>query len=115
MSAKPIKKPTSLSNTPSRGRADLARLRRMTEKEIRDTSPPELANIPDAVWERATITYPVAKRAISLRVDEDVLAFFKAQGPRYQTRINAVLRSYMRAAPAGPASKSAAKQRPRAK
>ena len=33
--------------------------------------------------------------AISLRVDEDVLAWFKAAGPRYQSRMNAVLRSYM--------------------
>ena len=37
----------------------------------------------------------IAKRAISLRVDEDVLAWFKAAGPRYQSRMNAVLRSYV--------------------
>lgn len=35
-----------------------------------------------------------AKSAISLRVDADVLAWFKAQGPGYQTRINAILRAY---------------------
>jgi len=34
------------------------------------------------------------KAAISLRVDADVLAWFKAQGPGYQTRINAILRAY---------------------
>ena len=34
------------------------------------------------------------KAAISLRVDSDVLAWFKAQGPGYQTRINAVLRAF---------------------
>jgi uncharacterized protein (DUF4415 family) len=34
------------------------------------------------------------KASISLRVDEDVLAWFKAQGTGYQTRINAVLRAY---------------------
>ncbi len=38
-----------------------------------------------------------AKVAISVRLDEDVLAFFRAEGPGYQTRINAVLRSYMQA------------------
>jgi uncharacterized protein (DUF4415 family) len=37
----------------------------------------------------------VAKQPISLRVDADVLDWFKAQGPRYQSRINAVLRSFM--------------------
>ena len=70
----------------------------MTEAEVQRTSPPELSDIPDSVWERATMVYPVAKHAISLRMDEDVLVWFKAQGPRYQTRINAVLRSYMHAA-----------------
>ena len=43
---------------------------------------------------------PVAARkaAISLRLDADVLDWFKAQGAGYQTRINAVLRAYMEAA-----------------
>ena len=34
------------------------------------------------------------KTSISLRVDQDVLAWFKAQGDGYQTRINAVLRAF---------------------
>ena len=34
------------------------------------------------------------KTAISLRVDADVLDWLKAQGPGYQTRINAILRAY---------------------
>ena len=34
------------------------------------------------------------KASISLRVDADVLEWFKAQGPGYQTRINAVLRAF---------------------
>jgi uncharacterized protein (DUF4415 family) len=35
-----------------------------------------------------------AKAAISLRVDQDVLDWFKAQGDGYQTRINSVLRAF---------------------
>ena len=35
-----------------------------------------------------------AKASISLRVDQDVLEWFKAQGAGYQTRINAVLKAY---------------------
>ena len=38
------------------------------------------------------------KAPISLRLDADVLAWFKAQGPGYQTRINAILRAYKDAA-----------------
>ena len=67
--------------TPSRGRADLSHLRRMTEAEIEATSPEELAGLTADFWAQATVVTPVPKRAISLRVDEDVLAWFKAAGP----------------------------------
>ncbi len=40
------------------------------------------------------------KEAISLRLDRDVLDWFKTQGPGYQTRMNTVLRAYMDAASA---------------
>ena len=45
-------------------------------------------------WTRARIE-PVAKSPINMRVDQDVLAFFKSNGKGWQTRMNAVLRSYM--------------------
>jgi uncharacterized protein (DUF4415 family) len=41
-----------------------------------------------------------AKASVSLRLDADVLAWFKAQGPGYQTRINAVLRAFKEASQA---------------
>jgi uncharacterized protein (DUF4415 family) len=67
----------------------------MPDRQVRATSPAELADLPEDFWESATVVTPTAKRPISLRVDADVLKWFKAQGPRYQSRINAVLRSYM--------------------
>ena len=85
----------SKADRPSRGRADLSRLRRMTEDEIRRTSPEELRDFPKGFWKSATLVDPVPKRAISLRVDEDVLEWFKSGGPRYQTRMNAILRGHM--------------------
>jgi uncharacterized DUF497 family protein len=91
----PYKKATNASSEAVRGRADLARLRRVSEREIKATSPPELADLPDDFWDDATVVEPSAKQPISLRVDTDVLRWFKTQGPRYQSRINAVLRSYM--------------------
>ena len=51
---------------------------------------------PDAVWVKA-VDFPHKKKLISLRIDEDVIEFFKHTGTRYQTRINAVLRSYVNA------------------
>jgi uncharacterized protein (DUF4415 family) len=38
-----------------------------------------------------------AKASVSLRIDADVLEWFKAQGPGYQTRMNAVLRAFKEA------------------
>ncbi|HWO87769.1 MAG TPA: BrnA antitoxin family protein [Gemmatimonadales bacterium] len=95
MSAKRTKKPSASPDRPLRGRADLARLRRATERVIKATSPPELADLPPDFWTQAHVVWPVAKQAISLRVDRDVLEWFRGQGPRYQSRMNAVLRAYM--------------------
>jgi uncharacterized protein (DUF4415 family) len=89
------KKGSSEPKRPTRGRADLGRLRRMTEAEIRRTAPPELNDLPADFWEKGELVVPAPKQAISLRVDEDVLDWFRQTGPRYQTRMNAVLRSYM--------------------
>ena len=95
MSEHATKKRSSELKRPTRGRADLGRLRRMTETEIRRTAPPELADLPADFWDEGELVVPTAKQAISLRVDEDVLDWFKQTGPRYQMRMNAVLRSYM--------------------
>jgi len=41
---------------------------------------------------------PVPKKALmSLRIDSDVIEWFKSQGSGYQTRMNALLRAYMEA------------------
>ena len=50
----------------------------------------------DFDWSEAVLVMPPKKQPISIRVDEDVLGFFKQQGRGYQRRINAVLRSYVR-------------------
>jgi uncharacterized protein (DUF4415 family) len=52
-------------------------------------------------WSTARIVEPEPKRAISLRLDPDVLDFFKSEGKGYQTRMNAVLRAYMNARKTG--------------
>ena len=88
-------RPRSRSRKVPIGRMDVARVRRMTEREIEGTSPPELANLPADFWDDAVLVPPVIKRAISLRLDPDVLEWFRSQGPRYQSRMNAVLRTYM--------------------
>jgi uncharacterized protein (DUF4415 family) len=83
-------------DSPSRGRTDWAALDALTDKEIEEA----VRNDPDAVpldfnWDEAVLVIPPRKKAISIRVDEDVLDYFKNEGAGYQRRINAVLRSYM--------------------
>jgi uncharacterized protein (DUF4415 family) len=108
MNAKRTSKRSVVREQPARGRVDLAKLRRVTDREIRRTSPPELADLPEDFWNDATVVNPVPKQPISLRVDRDVLAWFKEQGPRYQSRINAVLRSYVAAMDQRPKGRGAA-------
>jgi len=80
---------------PSQGRAKLAKLRRLTDTQISRSSPDELRDLPKDFWDEAVPVLPAGKIPISLRVDADVLEFFREAGPRYQSRMNAVLRSYM--------------------
>jgi uncharacterized protein (DUF4415 family) len=46
-------------------------------------------------WATTELPVPRRKEHTNLRIDADVLAYFRDQGPGYQTRINAVLRSYV--------------------
>jgi uncharacterized protein (DUF4415 family) len=79
-----------------KGKTDWARFDKLTDEDIEKA----VANDPDAApldidWSDAVLVVPARKKAISIRVDEDVLDFFKKEGEGYQRRINAVLRSYM--------------------
>ena len=77
-----------------KGRTDWARLRAEEAEGIE----PELDDEEIGIeWSEARLVIPEPKKAISLRLDVDVLNHFKAQGPGYQTRINAVLRAYKNA------------------
>jgi uncharacterized protein (DUF4415 family) len=51
----------------------------------------------DATWTRAEnlLAHP-RKQLITLRLDSDVLEYFRTTGTRYQSRINAALREYIR-------------------
>ena len=94
MNVKSTKKPRPRARRPSRGRADIERLRRIPDADIARTSPPELDDLPPDFWAEAVVV-PGPKKAISLRVDQDVLDWFRETGPRFQTRMNAVLRTYV--------------------
>ena len=77
-------------------KTDWARIRAMKDRDIRRTSEhPEAdtRHIVRGIVRRGLKPVP-AKTSISLRVDADVLDWFKGQGRGYQTRINTVLRAF---------------------
>ncbi len=48
-------------------------------------------------WANASIHLPKKKNAVTIRLETDIIDFFKAKGKGYQTKINAVLKSYVKA------------------
>lgn len=70
----------------------LEELKNLPENDI-DTS--DIPELDASFWEKAELVKPLTKQAISLRVDSDVLDWFKSQGKGYQSLMNAVLRSYV--------------------
>ena len=89
----------SLNNLTKNTKTDWEKVNNMTEADINAAaaSDPDAQPTDAAFWKNAEIVMPQPKLAISIRVDGDVLAWFKSHGRGYQTRINAVLRSYMEA------------------
>lgn len=81
----------------SRSRTDWDYLDRVTDAEIEAAMArdPAWADLKDVDWSEAVLVIPPKKKAISIRVDEDVLDYFKKEGAGYQRRMNAVLRSFM--------------------
>lgn len=79
------------TGTSKKSRTDWERVLSMKDEEIGLDDVPELS---DGFFTRA-IKWPGHKKLVSLRLDPDVLGFFKSQGKGYQTSMNAVLRAYM--------------------
>lgn len=81
---------------PRRGKTNLEKLRKQSDEDINASIADDL-DWNEEDWSEAVVVIPPKKQAISIRVDEDVLDYFKKAGSGYQRRINAVLRSYMNA------------------
>ena len=79
-------------------KTDWERLEAMEDEDI------DFSDIPEVTPEmfaravvRRGLKAPAGKQQVTIRLDSDVLAWFRAQGKGYQTRINALLRAYMEA------------------
>jgi uncharacterized protein (DUF4415 family) len=71
----------------------------LTVEEVRRgiEADPDAHPTDEEFWKKARIVLPQAKETMTIRLDADVLEWFRRQGKGYQTRINAILRTYMNA------------------
>jgi uncharacterized protein (DUF4415 family) len=86
------------SSTLKKSRTDWARVDRMKDEDIDLSDSPEIS---PEMFAQAVVRKglkPVArKEQVTLRIDSDVLEWFRRQGQGYQTKINGLLRAYMEA------------------
>lgn len=80
--------------TTKRSRTNWAKIDALKDNEIDTSDIPEQKK---AFFKHAVLKFPEPKTAVTIRLDRQVLDWFKAKGPGYQTRINALLRAYMEA------------------
>ena len=72
----------------------LAEIKAIQDKDIDYSDIPELD---ENFWKNAEVRLPDPKKGVYIRLDSDVLDWMKSQGKGYQSRINAILRSYYEA------------------
>ena len=80
-------------------KTEIKRVRRLKDSEIRITKEHPEADVRHIVRSivREGLKPVVPKTSISLRIDVDVLEWFKSQGAGYQTKMNAVLKAFKEA------------------
>ena len=94
MNEKPTGKASS--KTSAKTLTDWKRLRSLSDREIRNAieRDPEARPTGASFWKKAKVVWPQPKQTITMRLDADLLIWLRRQ-KGYQTRINAVLRTYM--------------------
>ena len=78
----------------TRSKTNWTRIDSLSDRDIDYSDIPELDK---DFFKSATLVMPEPKTTVTIRLDQRVLKWFKAKGPGYQTRINALLRAYMEA------------------
>jgi uncharacterized protein (DUF4415 family) len=88
----------SKSTTSNKSQTDWERLNAMDDENIDLSDIPELT---PEMFAKAVVKHGLKdkenKTLLTIRVDQDVLTWFKSQGRGYQTRINSLMRAYMEA------------------
>jgi uncharacterized protein (DUF4415 family) len=91
-------------------KSDWAKIAATTDADIERqiAEDPDLQGFDEEIdWSKAVFVDAPGKKPISIRLDQDILAYFRAQGGGYQSRINKVLRHYMESTIKRPAKDAA--------
>ncbi len=75
-------------------KSDLTRVDALDDKDIDYSEIPDLSALGEEFWKKAVVKRAEPKAQVTIRLDREVLDWFKSQGKGYQSRINAVLRAY---------------------
>jgi uncharacterized protein (DUF4415 family) len=78
-------------------KTDWKRVKAMSRTEVERRAYRDEGPLPDDWESKVIVGLPPAKQDIHIRLDGDILEWFKARGRGYQTRINAVLRAFVQA------------------
>ena len=73
-------------------KTDFKRLAKLTDDDINYS---DIAMSDEDFWKDAEVIFPSKKIHLSIRLDDDIVSWFKRFGRGYQTKINSVLRSYI--------------------
>jgi len=90
-------------------KSDLARIDQLKDTKINYSDIPALDR---SFLKRATTAWPPVKKQLTIRLDADVLAWLRAQGRGYQTRINRILRVVMESQPPTPFGENRSRRLP---
>lgn len=72
------------------------RLKELASRSDKQIDYSDIPELDEAFFEKAKLVRPAAdKRQITIRIDADVLDWFRAQGKGYQTHMNAILKAYV--------------------
>lgn len=85
---------TEIENESPLSKDELTELASIPEEDI-DTS--DIPELDDEFWKNARVRFPGGKERLTVRFDEDMVQWFRDQGRGYQTKMNAVLRSFYEA------------------
>ena len=76
-------------------KTNFKRLKKISDKDIDYSDIPETD---ESFWSDAEVQFPSTKTHVSIRLDDDIISWFKQFGRGYQTKINSVLKSYIKSA-----------------